>query len=301
MNQEEIEALYSQRNIDTVLHSAIGYEMDKSLLNWALFAHLKLVFWLEKKHKYASKQTRVDVLNKQIAREGLESIVTAIGAAVLHTHSTQTIQQAVGYLQAFLDHVDSFHRAITAGELLALCASENGLYSIKRNGSGNNTIVVINHWETIDDKLLDSFEWINDTCFNPPMIEPPQEVTDNYHCGYKTLNEPLILGKLTMHDLPQNYAPTNILNKIEWVLDPDVLAEPEVPSKPLDTAEKHMQFSVMALASKFVYKLLGFATFYFCWQNDSRGRLYSHGYHVNFQAAEFKKACLSFNKYEDLT
>ena len=45
----------------------------------------------------------------------------------------------------------------------------------------------------------------------------------------------------------------------------------------------------------------GLNPFYFCWQNDSRGRIYSHGYHVNFQAAEYKKACLSFNKFEVLT
>lgn len=301
VNQEQIEALYSQRNINTVLHSAIEYELDKSLLNWALFSHLKIRFWLDEKHKYASKQKRVDQLNKQVLKDGLDTIVIGVAAAVLHTHNTQTIQQAVGYLQAYMPHSDSFHRAITAGELLALCASPTGLYDIERNGSGNNTNIKINHWDRIDSKLLDSFDWINDTCFNPPMVERPKEITDSSNCGYHTIKEPFILGKLTQHNGKQNYRPNNILNKIQWVLDPHVLAEPEVPSKPLETAEQHIQFTAMAVASRFIYKLLKDTHFYLCWQDDSRGRLYSHGYHVNFQAAEYKKACLSFNRYEVLT
>jgi hypothetical protein len=301
MNQEQIEILYSQRNNNTVLHATIDYELDKSLLNWALFAHLKIHFWLHATHKYASKQKRVDQLLAQVTKNGLDTVVIAIAAAVLHTHTKQTIQQAVGYLQAYMPHSDSFHRAITAGELLALCASSTGLYDIQRNGSGNNTLIKINHWDRIDAKLLNAFDWINDTCFNPPMVEPPKEITDSSNCGFHTIKEPFILGKLTQHDGKQNYRPNNILNKIQWVLDPDVLAEPEVPSKPLDTPEQHIQFTAMAVASRFIYKLLDKIHFYIPWQDDSRGRLYSHGYHVNFQAAEYKKASLSFNRYEELT
>ena len=301
MSQEVIETLYSQKNINTVLHSAIEYELDKSLLNWALVAHMKIHFWLQQKPTYESKVKRWQVLKDQVKRDGLDTLVVHIAAAVLHTHSKQTIQQCVGYLQAHLDHEDSCARAITAGELLALCESETGVYSIERNGSGENTIIRVNHWDIMDTAFMDSFLWINDTCFNPPMVEAPKEITDNYHCGYHTLSEPFILGSLTMHDLKQNYKPNNILNQIEWVLDPHVIAEVEVPSKPFETMEAQVQFNGMVQSSQFVYDLLGTKPFFLCWQDDSRGRLYSHGYHVNFQAAEYKKASLSFNKYEVLT
>lgn len=300
LDQETIEALYSQRNIHSVLHETIKYELSGILINWAILAYSKIPEWLEGEY-YDSKNKRIKILKKEIEEYGLETIVVAIIAAVLHTHSTQTIQQCTGYLQAFLPHKCAFDRAKTAAELLALCSRSSGLYTIEKHGSGSPATIKVNHWKSIDKKLLSSFKWINDTCFNPPMIEPPKSVSNNIQCGYKTLNEPLILGTLTMHHEKQNYQTINMLNKIEWVLDQAVLAESEVPSKPLKTKEQQQQFNAMLQSSKFIYNMLDDDPFWFCWQFDSRGRLYSHGYHVNLQAAEYKKACLSFNQYEKLT
>jgi hypothetical protein len=300
LDQETMEALYSQRNIHTVLHEAIRFELNGFLLNWTLIAYEQIPMWLEGAY-YDSKNTRLGILKKMIEREGLEDLVVAIIASVIHTRSTQTIQQCTGYLQAFMPHVNAFARARTAAELIALCARDTGLYSIERNGSGEPATIKINFQSIVDKKLMSAFSWINDTCFNPPMVEPPKKVSNNIQCGYHTINEPLILGSLTMHALPQNYKVINILNSIEWVLDQDVLAEPEVPSKPFKNKDAHRQHCDMVRSSRFIYSLLADATFYFGWQYDSRGRSYSHGYHVNLQAAEYKKACLSFNKYEVLT
>jgi len=298
--QAEMEALYSQKQIHTVLHQSIKYELDNFLINWALVMYYDLPKYINGDY-YESKNKRIHELCLKIADEGLDWLVVAIAAAVLHTHTTQTIQQCVGYLQAFLPHEDAFDRARTAGELLAIGANAGGLFEIERNGSGNNTLIQVHHWDLIDTKLMNSFDWINDTCFNPPLIEAPLEVKSNFDCGYHEIKEPVILGKLTMHDGKQNLSTLNELNKIEWVLDPDVLAEPEVPSKPLETRDQHAQFLAMAQSSQFIYSLLGQDPFWLVWQYDSRGRIYSHGYHVNLQAAEYKKACLSFNRYEVLT
>ena len=38
--------------------------------------------------------------------------------------------------------------------------------------------------------------------------------------------------------------------------------------------------------------------FYFTWKFDSRGRMYSQGYHCNLQATEYKKAILNFSHEE---
>ena len=300
MNQERIEALYSQRNIHTMLHESIRAELPGMFLTWALMAFLKIPDWLSKDY-YESKNLRLDDLFEKIESEGLESLVVYVAAAIVHTHSVQTIQQCVGYLAAYMPHECPFDRARTAAEVLALLSKENGFYHIQRNGQGTPATIAINHWPHIDKKLMASFDWINDTCFNPPMIEKPQLVTDNRHCGYKTLAEPLILGSLTEHSKKQNYKAINLLNSIEWVLDEKVLAEPERPSKPLDTSDQHQNFTAMVQASKFIYRMLKGKRFWLCWQYDSRGRIYSHGYHVNLQAAEYKKACLSFNREELLT
>lgn len=300
MDQETMEALYSQRNIHTVLHEAIRHELDKFLLNWALIAFVRIPDWLDGDY-YKSKNKRLALLKAELDAPKLETLVVAIAASVIHTHTEQTIQQCTGYLAAFLPHEDAFDRAKTAAELLGLCASANGLYSIERHGSGSPATIKVNHWALIDKRLLSAFNWINDTCFNPPMVEAPEKVSNNIQCGYKSLNEPLILGSLTMHAERQNYQAVNMLNEIEWLMDVDVLAEPEVPSKPCTSKDQHMQFSAMVQSSKFIYNLLADEPFWFCWQYDSRGRMYSHGYHVNLQAAEYKKASLSFNRYEVLT
>ena len=279
----------------------LSYIIAGNILIWALKAFFKIPDWISETY-YESKNIRLDLLFEKIESEGLESLVVYIAAAIVHTHAVQTIQQCVGYLSAYMPHDDPFDRARTASELLGLLSTEDGFYHIQRNGQGTPATISVNHWPFIDEKMMDNFDWINNTCFNPPMIERPNLVFDNHTCGYKTLREPLLLGTLTQHESKLNYDTINSLNQIEWVLDPDVLAEPETPSKPLDTPEQHQNFTAMAQASKFIYRLLNkFKCFFFCWQYDSRGRLYSHGYHVNLQAAEFKKASLSFNRYEKLT
>jgi hypothetical protein len=256
--------------------------------------------WMDADY-YPSKNSRMDILKEYVRVEGLERLVVAIAATALHTPQVQTIQKAVGYLQAFLPYQDAFHRAVTAGELLALFSiSKTGFFYIKRNGHNPATLVV-NHWPFINQQLGQSFDWINDTLFNPPLKAPPVPVKDNFHCGYHTLNEPLLLGDLTMHGEKQDYQAINELNEIQWLLDEEVLKEPEVPSRPLQTAMQHQVFSDMANDSQFVYSIVGKDPFWLCWQYDTRGRMYSHGYHINFQAAEYKKALLSFNKFEYLT
>lgn len=298
MNQLEWEARYSQRNIHTVLHKAIEYELDKCLINWALQAYYAIDRYLDGKY-YNSKNARIDELVKDLADKGMDQLVVAIAAAVLRKRTDQTIQEAVGYLQTFLPHEDAFNRARTAAELLAVC--QKGLYKIQRNGTGVSATIKVKHWPIIESNLLSAFEWINNTLYNPPLVEPPLEVTHNKSCGYHALREPLLLGSLVQHDEKQNYANINALNSIEWVLDQDVLQENEVPSKPFESIEQKLQFNEMVRDSQFIYSQLGTEPFWLTWQYDSRGRSYSHGYHVNLQSFEYKKALLNFNKFEDLT
>jgi hypothetical protein len=298
--QKTIENLYSQRNIKLVLHKAIKDQLNGLLLNWAIRAFIRIPEYLEGEY-FTSKNKRLQILKEQIKIQGLERLVIGIATSVIHSHQPQTIQQCVGYLQNYLTHKDHFDRVKTAAELLAVCASDNGFYSINRKGSGYSTWVVVNHWPVIDSVLLDQFEWMNDTMFNPPLLELPKRVTDNSNCGYHSFNEPLILGHHTQHDGHQDYDSINILNHIPWVLDRDVLAEPETTPAELNTTRKKQEFVEHVRQSQCVYRILGDRPFYLAWQPDSRGRIYSHGYHVNFQSHEYKKAMLSFNHYEVLT
>lgn len=301
MNQVQVEALYSHRQNSTILYEAVKNELDGFLLNWTLKVWYAIENYLEGEY-YDSKNERLETLRTFVDMKGMEHLLIKILCAVIHTQNSQTYQQCIGYLQAALPHEDSFARAVTAGELIALGASDSrrGLYSIVRNDR-DYTNIEVNRWHLIDDKLLSSFDWINDSCFNPPLVEKPLEVKDNYHCGYHTIREPLILGDYTMHDGPQNLEAINTLNEIEWLLDPHVLAEPEPSPKPFKNRQARENFIQMVQESQHIYELLSEEPFWFAWQYDSRGRIYSHGYHVNFQAAEYKKALLNFNHFEELS
>jgi len=300
MNQAEMEALYSQRNRHVVLNESIRSHLCDMFQMFAIKGFYLIPNFLAKSY-YDSKNARLIELKQSLGPGDLENLIVSIIATVIHSRSIMTIQQAVGYLSNSMPHEDTFDRAKTASELLAIMSDPNGLYEIQRNGSGVPATIEVHHWDYLEKKLLHNFQWINDTCFNPPLIEAPKEVTSNKRCGYHTLDEPLILGSLTAHTEKQDFVSINSLNKIEWVFDPDVLAEPEVPSKPPANAEAHLQFQDMVRSSNFIYKLLGQDPFWFCWQYDSRGRIYSHGYHVNLQSQEYKKALLNFNQQEMLT
>jgi len=299
MNQAQMEALYSQRNNHSTLHNEIRSQLNTTFAPVALQLFLRIDAYLEKSY-YESKAARVAEL-RAAGREQVETWIVAIIAAVIHTKQTQTIQQVVGYIANHMPHTNPFAQAVTAGELLALGVKSGGLYEIERHGSGKPATIKVNHWDFLEHNLLHTFNWINDTHFNPPLIEPPKEVTNNYSCGYHTINEPCILGRYTLHDDYINLEAINTLNAIEWVLDPDVLAEPETPGKPITDPEAYQQWLHMVVQSRKLYQLYKDRVFWFAWQADSRGRYYSHGYHINLQAQEYKKALLNFNHQEMLT
>lgn len=298
MTQAEMEAMYSQRNNHSTLHNEIKAQLETTFKTPALQLFLRIDAYLEREDYYESKQLRIAKLRREL---NIEKTVVAIIAAVVHTKQTQTIQQVAGYVANHLPFDNPFEAATVAGELIALGHKPNGLYEIVRNGPGRPATIQVNHWDYIDQNLLSTFDWINDTHFNPPLIEPPKEVTNNHSCGYHTIQEPCILGRFTLHDDKINLDTINSLNRIEWVLDPDVLAEPEVPGKSITDPTAHQQFVHMAQQSRRLYQTFRDRVFWLVWQADSRGRYYSHGYHINLQAQEYKKALLSFNKMEVLT
>ena len=218
-----------------------------------------------------------------------------------------------------------FDRATLAADLLAIGAGpRNSLYSIRKRGSGNEPVIVVNQWPRLNkhEAFGDYLSWINETLFSPPLIEPPRPVTDNRNAGYHTFKLPVLLGRYTQHDMDLNLEPLNILNALDWTLDTELTQVPHasvaqslqwsIPDElehmpsgvPSELAQRHVQ------DSRKVYQLYQSASntnsgasapLYFAWQYDSRGRLYNHGHHIHFQSHEFKKAMLNINISEKLT
>lgn len=292
ITQEQIESMFSQRNIHDLLHRSIQYELDKSLETWTLGAYLRVNEYLNGDY-YPSKQDRVDELREYVEIYGLESILIALFAGVIRAKQDSTLQRVVGYLQSWIPHEDPFDRARTAGELIAICGGKHRTFEIVRHDRHESPVVQVNYWRDIKDIFKEAFEFIEDTFFNPPMICKPKKVKTRHNCGYHTINEPVILGQFTQHEDNLDYETLNILNQIPWKLDPEVLCEPEEPPKDLETTDQILDFHAHCRISNRIYDILEDRTFYLGWQVDSRGRLYSHGHHVNLQSYEYKKALLN--------
>lgn len=342
--QQLMELLYSRRRIRNILKEVAGKQAElETLNNWMLKGYVQLQEWLDKavhgQYKYASKNTRLQEVQAWIDDEEnpftIHELLLDILACVFKTkqkfsadlsaEQSYILQDYVGWMASSLPRpVDKKKypmlnapqwRAVTAAECLAIMAkdTDDGLYTILRQGSNRPILLLLNPgiWENSAMTFLldEAYDWIADTRFNLPLIEPPKQVQDNFSCGYHLIHERLLLNPLAFHEKKLAYKPINILNAIEWVLDPNVRAEAEVVPGTPDTTAKYNQYIQLVNESQQVYQLLDHNAprnardmpyFWLTWQYDSRGRMYDHGYHVHFQASEYKKACLSFNRWEDL-
>ena len=305
MNQLELEALTSRRNARTILQRTISEELDGVLLDWALQAFIIIPTWLdnpwlEDQKPYQSKQDKINVLKDWLKGYGLENLILDIAYSVLHEFKDPTLQSAIGTLASTLPYDDPFDAASMAGSLIAILGSKDdkGFYTLINNARKRKMHEVrINHWPDLVPAFAGAHQWINDTLFNLPLVEPPKIVKDNNSAGYHSIREPLILGKFTQHNKHTNKLCINILNQMQWQFDPLVLAiPPTFPDKLTDESvtalEKGMEIAQRYLKDK---------PFHLIWQYCSRGRLYSHGYHVNFQSFEWMKASINLVKQHRLT
>lgn len=294
ISQESIETIYSARNIRKIIRDALDRQLDTQLLDWSVAASLAVVEYLEQEYSYASKNIRVQFLRENMF---LQDMITGIAGAILQfdTNTVPNYQQVVGWLQAEMPHESVWDRVKCAAELICI-GSDKGLYTLKR-GSPH---VIQRHFHLDQD----TYGWINDTQFNPPLVIPPKTITNNKSCGYYTIREPVILGGvLKQHDECQALDVLNILNNMEWEIDLHVLQEPEVPNKPLDTPEKYQNFVQQVKSSQVIYQLMldHGNKFWFVHQYDTRGRVYQHGYNIHLQSYAWKKALVNLTHEELLT
>ena len=288
--QEAIEAIYSRRNIRIFVRKAIEQELDSTLVNWANEVELRLELWLEKEHEYESKQKRVDELREHTS---LDWLVREIAGAVLHAPNTETLiyQAAAGWLSVGMPHEDVFHRVKTAAELLAI-GRDAGLYKIE---AGRPHKIVRLH-----ELNEETFGWINQTRSNMPMVCPPRQVSSNKSCGYRELNEPVLMGgPLRQHKEHLSFDVLNLLNQIPWNLDEKVLQEPIVLPEGMDYDQKKLTASFLLEMAHLMQQHGG--VFWSPWRYDTRGRAYGASWPLNYQGFEYVRAMFDFAKKEVVT
>ena len=124
----------------------------------------------------------------------------------------------------------------------------------------------------------------------PPLLVKPKNWSKNgKQGGYYSLNHTLVLGKENQHKHPVSVDAINKLQSIAWCLDTDILLNF------VDDTSYNLE-KAMSVSADIVGK-----EFYFMWQYDKRGRMYSRGYEVNLQSSQYHKALLSFANAEVVT
>jgi len=287
MNQQKlIETTYSRRGLMASLKDDVDIESITDLV-------YSIETYLNQQYSYDSKNVRVS----EIRVESLD-IAYQLAASVMRCNGVITPIQGICSSLAPLLNDKLLDGVRTAAEIIAVC--EGKLYDLLAHDYEENPTGTL----AIEPKIkasIDVLSRIEEFMFVPPMVLTPKPWKSNTGGGHYTQEESCILGKHNHHKDAQALDCLNILQEIEWELDPDIMHLREKPNKVLDTPEKIMQFKVMRITSSRVYKEYSSIPFYFMWKFDKRGRMYSSGYHINFQSTDYKKALLSFTKQEVIT
>lgn len=144
-----------------------------------------------------------------------------------------------------------------------------------------------------------------------PMIVQPNQVKDNRDTGYQTIKNSIVLKN---HDVQGDRCLDHInrMNKIPLTINASVAAFIENSwrhldkPKPDETMEDFQQrrkaFDKYDRVSKDVIQAIMAARdrFWLTHKYDFRGRTYSQGYHINYQGADWNKACIEFADKEPL-
>ena len=145
--------------------------------------------------------------------------------------------------------------------------------------------------------------------FPLPMIVEPRELTSNHDTGYYTSRNSVIL-KDNHHDNDVCLDHLNHMNRIKLTLNNEVAAFIENKWRNLDRpkpGESTQEFQKRKRAFEkydrtasdvMAHLNIAYEGFYLTHKYDKRGRVYSQGYHVNYQGNTWNKAVIEFANEE---
>lgn len=152
---------------------------------------------------------------------------------------------------------------------------------------------------------LDQFQ------FPLPMIEEPLQLTKNNQTGYRTIRGSVILkNNHHMDDVCLDHI--NRMNRVTFRLNDDVVSFVQNKWKNLDKQKedetliefrkRKEAFKKYDTVARDVIKAIQLHgdRFWLTHRYDKRGRVYSQGYHINYQGNDWNKACIEFAEGEPL-
>tara|TARA_R110000823_G_scaffold144428_11_gene274604 strand:- start:111 stop:1025 length:915 start_codon:yes stop_codon:yes gene_type:complete len=280
--QELNEERYNRKHIDLKIRKAIE---ANSFMQDKLTQGVELVTAYINGTYYDSKMKRV----AQLQNMDMPALVMDIFVGVSYSQLPELFTSVSSQMASRLKFSDRTEAITTVAELLAVLCNTDA-FDISKDGP--NASLMVESRIPLPDALV---QFIDNSQFLPPMVCEPLELTHNYSSGYLTHNDSLILGSGNHHDGDICLDTLNIMNKVALQLDTDFLSTvEEEPTFNLDTQDKEESWAHFKKQSYHFYHLMATQgnRFYLTHKVDKRGRIYSHGYHINTQGSAFKKAML---------
>lgn len=282
LEQLTIENKFSKHNLIEILSEHVRSRIPKKIeqLFDAMIEYCSIPSW-------ESKGTRLAHLMEQ----DLWSIAEDIAMILVPLEGSRPIQSVATMVAAHLNYADPWDGIKTASELITI-ACDIDLCDIDMPSCSETGSLIVKSRYKLPADIRSRLAQVK---YLPPMICPPNQIRSNSDSGYLDSKHDSIILNNNHHNEKQCLDVINIQNGIPLSIDEEVLAEDEESTKPLDTVEKRTNFNTLVSESSEVYAdLLSQGNkFYFTHKYDSRGRLYSQGYHVNYQGTPYKRALIS--------
>ena len=291
INQEFNEKRYSRKHIDGYIREEIEANAETMVKVGQGVALLNQ--WMEwvAGNGYPSKQKRV----AQLQGIDLEQLVMDVFVGIAYYLREELFTSVTAQLAGRLRWSDRAEAITTIAEIVAvLCRTD--AFDIQK-ASRSASLVVVSRIP-LGPVLIDH---IDNSQYLPPMVCEPMPLKSNFSSGYLTHDDSLILGSGNHHDGDICLDVLNTMNRVQLQLCTDLLCKhEEEPTFDLDTQEKVEQWKYFKKQSYRFYELITSQgnRFYLTHKVDKRGRVYSQGYHINTQGAQFKKAMIELANEE---
>lgn len=314
------ERQFNRKHIDKYIRKELFEDPQVNLLAEVDQGVELLRNWMAQEH-FESKAVRLH----HLAQLDLTALVTELFVGVCYVQDETPMVNVVGQLASRLGFDDKRDSIQTVAEVLAVL-TETDVFDIRKPHPKASLYIVSN--VKFSQELTN---FINYSCFLPPLVCKPRKLTHNRSSAYYTHNTDSVIlgGGHNHHDGNIRLDVLNTRNSVPLSLDVEFLSTvEEEPTNDLnvvseETLEKYhlkghdlSQWEQVDMIRKqktnwkrykeqsyYFYSLMVNQgnRFYLSNAWDKRGRMYVRGYHISPQGTSFKKAMINFADKEQVT
>ena len=310
---------FNRRHIDKYIRKDLFEADDNGFMEGKLNQGIELVENLINADHFPAKNLRLS----QLKGTDIEHLVKEIFVGITYLGNQEMpLVTVIGQLGSRLGFNDRREAYQTMGELLAvLCITD--LFDIfKYHPMGS---LMVRNNIGLDPRVE---EFIERSCYLPPLVCEPRELTHNMSSAYYTHEaDSLILGgSVNHHDNDICLDVLNSSNRVPLSLDTEFLSKfEEEPTFDLNTIKQEtidkyvsrgrkigiaeqaaiikqqkQQWDHYKKQSYYFYSLIAKQgnKYYTPHKVDKRGRIYAQGYHINYMGTSFKKSMVNFAETE---